>query len=166
MGKVFLPPERTPRCYPKIDVFLAGSIEMGKAEDWQTELGQHLSKMDEVGNVYNPRRKDWDSSWEQSINNFQFNQQVTWELDHLEKADIIFFNFIPDTMSPITLAELGYALGSNLDMVVCCPDGFWRQGNIEIMCGRQAVTMYRNYTQAVGQLTSLIMRRYKNRLND
>jgi hypothetical protein len=42
-------------------VFLAGSIEMGKAEDWQKKLE---GICDDFGyDVLNPRRDDWDSSW-------------------------------------------------------------------------------------------------------
>lgn len=44
-------------------IFLAGSIEMGKAEDWQSELTNWLESncpKDVNLTVYNPRRDDWD----------------------------------------------------------------------------------------------------------
>lgn len=112
-------------------VFLAGSIEMGKAEPWQERIVRELEDTDIV--FYNPRRDDWDSSWEQTKENEQFNQQVTWELVHLEKADIIALYFDPATQSPITLLELGLFARTN-KMVVCCPEGFWRKGNVDIVC--------------------------------
>ena len=40
-------------------VFLAGSIEMGKAENWQTRLVDSLKERE--GLILNPRRDDWDS---------------------------------------------------------------------------------------------------------
>ncbi len=39
-------------------IFLAGSIEMGKAVDWQTELTNKLADLDKV-TILNPRRDDW-----------------------------------------------------------------------------------------------------------
>lgn len=120
-------------------VFLAGSIEMGKAEDWQTRLTNELLELDI--NIFNPRRDDWDSSWVQSIHNPQFEQQVSWELNRLEEATVIAMYFDPRTMSPISLLELGlYARGSAVPggkygkLIVLCPEGFWRKGNVDIVC--------------------------------
>ena len=115
-------------------VFLAGSIEMGKAEDWQTKVTKGLSGHDnESYVVFNPRRDDWDSSWEQKIENDQFREQVEWELTALDEADIIVMYFDPNTMSPISLLELGlYAASGKL--VVYCPEGFWRKGNVDVVC--------------------------------
>ena len=41
-------------------VFLAGSIEMGAAWDWQKYVEKKLKK--ENITLFNPRRDDWDSS--------------------------------------------------------------------------------------------------------
>lgn len=148
MSKIFLPPAATPAPQPNlVNVFLAGSIEMGVAEEWQTRVGNKLAALEGVGQVFNPRRTDWDSSWVQSIENEQFNTQVNWEVDHIEASNIIYMYFDKDTKSPITLLELGYILGRQRtfdvhsmhrrpEIIVVCPDGFWRQGNVEIMCDR------------------------------
>ncbi len=45
-------------------VFLAGSIEMGKAEQWQERIVAALSGAGDLV-ILNPRRDDWDDSWEQ-----------------------------------------------------------------------------------------------------
>jgi GDPmannose 4,6-dehydratase/GDP-4-dehydro-6-deoxy-D-mannose reductase len=39
-----------------LNIFLAGSIEMGKAIDWQTDMSEFFSKNN--WGVFNPRRKD------------------------------------------------------------------------------------------------------------
>ena len=57
--------------------------------------------------VLNPRRVDWDSSWTQSIREPKFRGQVEWELDALERAQVIAMWFVPETRAPITLLELG-----------------------------------------------------------
>ena len=112
-------------------VFLAGSIEMGAAEDWQKIISNTLSK--HYVTIYNPRRDDWDSSWEQKVENPQFYQQVNWELNALEHSDLIVMYFAPGTQSPISLLEMGLYAGSG-KLHVVCPDGFWRKGNVEIVC--------------------------------
>ncbi len=114
-------------------VFLAGSIEMGKAVDWQTKITEALKDLDVV--VLNPRRDDWDSSWEQKIENEQFREQVEWEINALEHADVIVMYFDPDTKSPISLLELGIHANSG-KMVVYCPEGFWRKGNVDVVCAK------------------------------
>ena len=119
-------------------VFLAGSIEMGQAENWQQRLSQAvLAESPEIV-VANPRRPKWDASWEQSIDNPVFREQVDWELDHLDRADLAVFYFQPGTRSPVTLLELGHRLAGPKarDTLVCCPEGFWRRGNVEVVCAR------------------------------
>ena len=114
-------------------VFLAGSIEMGTAENWQNQIAQSLVHQNLT--LFNPRRDDWDPSWEQTISNPQFREQVEWELDAQEKAAMIVIYFSPTTKAPITLLELGLFANSG-KLVVCCPDGFWRKGNVEVVCDR------------------------------
>lgn len=120
----------------KKSVFLAGSIEMGVAEEWQKTLTNLLKDEDII--ILNPRRDDWDSSWEQSIYNKEFREQVEWELEALERADMIIMHFDENTKSPITLAELGLFAKSG-KLVVHCPDAFWRKGNVDIICNKYRV---------------------------
>ena len=119
-------------------VFLAGSIEMGRAERWQDAVVEALAGQDIL--ILNPRRSDWDSSWEQSIKHPQFRQQVEWELKALERADMVLMYFAPDTMAPVTLLEFGlYAKSAPEKLVICCPDGYWRKGNVDITCAMYGV---------------------------
>jgi hypothetical protein len=122
-------------------VFLAGSIEMGVAENWQDRVGKFFHDLGY--DVFNPRREEWDSSWEQNFENPQFYQQVTWELNALENADLIIMYFDPSTKSPISLLELGLFARSGKLRVVC-PDGFWRKGNVEITCNYYKIPLYNN----------------------
>jgi hypothetical protein len=128
------------------DVFLAGSIEMGTAEPWQERLVNEFKDTDI--RFLNPRRDDWDASWVQEASNPQFSQQVNWELDALDYSDLIVFYFDPNTKSPITLMELGLHASSG-KVIVCCPDGFWRKGNVEIVCQRHNVTLVNSFDELV-----------------
>jgi len=117
-------------------VFLAGSIEMGSAPDWQTALAKALPP----ATILDPRRTEWDSSWRQSIDEPRFREQVEWELDGLERSDVIAMWFVPETKSPITLLELGLFARSG-KLLVGCPEGFWRKGNIEVVCRKFGVPL-------------------------
>lgn len=141
----------------KISIFLAGSIEMGTAIDWQQKVAdyfKHSAVCDRVV-LFNPRRDNWDSSWEQSIENPQFYQQVNWELNALEKCDLIFMYFAPNTKSPISLLELGKFADSH-KLIVCCPEGFWRKGNVDIVCDRYGIPAYPDFNNAICALESKI----------
>ena len=124
-------------------VFLAGSIESDTpCQDWQKELSK---KFDDCGwTVLNPRRDNWDPTWEQKFTNPNFYQQVNWELDGLELVDMIVMYFDPGTLAPISLLEFGLHAKSG-KMRVICPEGFWRKGNVEITCAKYNVPLYENF---------------------
>jgi len=132
------------------NVFLGGSIEMGLAEPWQERLVNEFK--DSNIRFLNPRRDDWDSSWVQEASNPQFAEQVNWELDALEYSDLIVFYFDPNTKSPITLMELGLFANSEQELIVCCPKGFWRKGNVDIVCQRNGITVVETFEELVAEL--------------
>ena len=119
-------------------IFLAGSIEMGQAEDWQVRLARALADLDVT--LLNPRRDEWDASWEQSIGNPLFREQVEWELAGLEQSSLVAMYFAPATRAPVTLLELGLCARSG-KLLVCCPEGYWRRGNVEVVCARYGVPL-------------------------
>jgi hypothetical protein len=147
---IFKPPAPIVLAASTRSVFLAGSIEMGVATDWQAQLAEALPS--DIA-ILNPRRDAWDATWRQSIDEPKFREQVEWELDGLERADVIAMWFVPDTKSPITLLELGlHARGGKL--VVGCPAGFWRRGNIEVVCARYAIPLHAAWDAFVSDVTS------------
>ena len=96
MATIIKPPNPLPKGF---SVFLAGSIEMGTSENWQNRFEQSLAQSKIV--IFNPRRDDWNPLWSHNKDNSHFHEQVIWELEALEKADIIALYFDPDTKSPI-----------------------------------------------------------------
>ena len=131
--KVIKPPHSISKNHRRSKlVFLAGSIEMGKSIDWQTEVERYFENLPEY-TVLNPRRADWDSTWTQDFENPNFYQQVNWELHGLEQADKIIMYLDPNTKAPISLLELGLFARSG-KLLMCCPKGFWRKGNVDVVC--------------------------------
>ena len=133
---------------PKL--FLAGSIEMGKAENWQKRIEDAVGDVQVL--VMNPRRDDWDSTWKQEKTNPQFRGQVEWELEALESSDLIVIYFEPGTQSPISLLELG--LFKDRNIVVCCPEGFWRKGNVDIVCAKYGINQVDTLDEMIAVATS------------
>lgn len=125
-------------------LFLAGSIEMGAAKDWQTQAIDFYEEHGVELVIYNPRRDDWDSSWEQKFESANFYQQVNWELTALDDASLVIMYFDPNTKSPISLLELGLFANSD-KLLVCCPEGFWRKGNVDIVCERFGIPNYSKF---------------------
>ena len=151
---VMKPPRDSGKTKGNYRIFLAGSIEMGKAEDWQTKVQKELEDYDDLI-IFNPRRDDWDNSWKQTIEDENFHGQVKWEHDHLEKADLIFLYFDPATKSPISMMELGL-FADKKDMIVVCPDGFWRKGNVEFVCKHYGIPLFDNLEDGIERLHQYI----------
>lgn len=123
-------------------IFLAGSIDMGGAEDWQAEMIEELQG--DVDFIFNPRRPNWDNSWGTGADDPNLNIQVHWELEAIENSDVVAFYFSKDSKAPITFMELGFAGSNREDVIVFCPDGFYRQGNVEIFCQKYKVPFFRD----------------------
>lgn len=154
-----------PPCIPqpcdinnKPAIFLAGSIENGKAADWQTELTLFLNEYDVV--IYNPRRDDWDVSWQQNTGDSNFVQQVHWEINHILAADLVVFYIQGGTLSPITLYELGLVskdgAAKNKDVIVFCEDGFWRKGNVDVVCNMFNMAAVKTFDELKNGITRWI----------
>jgi nucleoside 2-deoxyribosyltransferase-like protein len=147
MALVLKPPTPLPAVLSAPSLFLAGSIELGQAEDWQSRMGGALADLEVV--ILNPRRDEWDASWDQSVDDARFRGQVEWELAAQERADLIAMYFAPETRAPITLLELGLFARTG-KLLVCCPRGFWRKGNVDVVCARYQVPMLDDLPALVG----------------
>ena len=157
----------------KFTIFLGGVIDMGTAVDWQQKVIDALADCDVQ--ILNPRRKDWDSSWTQEKTNPQFSEQVTWELNGQESADLNIYVFAPDSESaktskaPITFLELGLFGSASKNkknhIMVCCPEGFYRKGNVDIVCEKYGIPVYNNLDTLISNIKLHFKRQYGTKLN-
>lgn len=140
---------KAPQCYFEEEneevIFLAGTIDNGNSEDWQSKLIKSLLDRIKYNVVFlNPRRENWDpnSSTE------ELEKQIDWELRALSHSTSIIMNFLPDSKSPITLLELGlYARSGKL--LVVCPEEFYRSTNVRMVCERYDVPMYETIEELI-----------------
>lgn len=144
--KIIKPPTKMSLEAGSFRIFLAGSIDMGMAFDWQKEIEEQLSDLSVT--ILNPRRNEWDASWVQDISNPVFTEQVVWELDGLDAVDLIVFVFDKNGKAPISLLELGLYAKSG-KCLVHCPEGYWRRGNVQIVCDRFAIPMIESFDELV-----------------
>ena len=64
--------------------------------------------------------------------------------------------FSPGTKSPISLLELGLIVNSDTLVIVYCPDGFWRKGNVDIVCDKYLIPVYTEYQEFLSVLKKRI----------
>lgn len=131
---------------PIMSIFLAGTIDNGDSNDWQTEV---INKMQfaykgipgedtSIGDilVYNPRRRGWKPNATQK----DVEEQIRWEQEHLDKADYIFMYLDDNSKSPISLLELGlYAQTAKL--IVFCTGNFYRYTNVRMTCDKYEIPL-------------------------
>ncbi len=84
----------------------------------------------------------------------QFSEQVNWEQDGLENSDLILVVFTKDSKAPITFLELGMHMKDNV--MVCCPEGFYRKGNVDICCDRNGVKVWEDLDEMIEDLKTLL----------
>ncbi|KAF2174781.1 hypothetical protein K469DRAFT_704389, partial [Zopfia rhizophila CBS 207.26] len=133
-----------------VRIFLGGSIEMGKAPDWQAAFTDKITSLPIT--TFNPRRIQWDPNWEQDIKDKNLLHQMDWEMTNLDKVDLIILYFHPNTISPVSLMELGrYSQSGKL--IVCCPEGYHRRGNVQYLCRKDKVPLLEDFDELVKKAT-------------
>jgi len=91
---------------------------------------------------------------------------VTWELDAQDASDIIVYIFGIDeeqaqtSKAPITLLELGLYADQGKKIFVCCPEGYWRKGNVDIVCNRYSIELHNDIKSLVTSLKSYLDTKY------
>lgn len=117
-------------------VFLAGTTSSPDKQDWRSVVKRSLANLPLY--VFDPSRADWDHTWKEDASAAEFSEQVTWELDMQELADVVVVFFHPASQAPISLLELGISARSG-KVIVVCPEGYWKRGNVQVVCLRYGI---------------------------
>lgn len=125
---------------------MAGTIDNGASVNWQKKAADELYGF----HILNPRRDDWDATLGDDFT--ALKAQVDWELDGLTLADVVLMHFVPGSLSPVSMLELGMLLAFEKPLVISCPEGFWRRGNILITAARFNVPVFGALDDAVSHI--------------
>jgi hypothetical protein len=125
----YMPPSS--RVGEPLSIFLAGAIDMGSAVNWQADVAQQLANDNYI--VFNPRREHFDET--------TLDEQIAWELRHLEMADIVFLWLPKDAKAPISLFEAGLYWRSG-KLLIGAEEGFYRRRNLELTSERYSLPIY------------------------
>ncbi|KAK0742797.1 hypothetical protein B0T18DRAFT_413753 [Schizothecium vesticola] len=132
-----VPAPARPTVVGQRSVFLAGTItKTARGVDWRDAVIEALSHLPVT--IFNPLRPDWDSSWREDVEFHPFREQVEWELDMQDHADIVFVYYGPGTEAPISRLELGLAARQGKAMVTCHRD-YKKRGNVHIVSQRLGI---------------------------
>ncbi|KAK0708021.1 hypothetical protein B0H67DRAFT_648134 [Lasiosphaeris hirsuta] len=134
-AQLVLAPAR-PTLIGQRSVFLAGTTTQTSGPDWRGVLADALSHLPVT--IFNPLRPDWDSSWRTEPSFTPYREQTEWELDMMERADVIVVYYGPNTDAPIALLEFGLCARQGKAIVACHRD-FRKRGNVQIVSQRLGV---------------------------
>lgn len=111
-------------------LFLAGGIT--GCPNWQEPLGKSLAERNDNLVVMNPRQAAFDVNRKDAA-----KEQIRWEFEHLNIADIVLFWFPKDGVNVITLFELGVHMPKlrKRKVFVAYEPGFWREDDVVIQTG-------------------------------
>lgn len=127
-------------------IFLAGSIEMGKASRWQEDTAKRIAERWSGNEIvfWNPRRKG-------EFTKDMEREQILWEQRRLLSCDYIFMVIDPHTKSPISLLEFGEFIASG-KMFVVCEKSFYRYHNLVITADMYGQKIYETIDEAISML--------------
>lgn len=138
-------------------VFLAGTLGKLAGRDWRESLSNDISHLPVT--ILNPQRRDWDSSWREDVAFRPFREQVEWEMDMQELADVIAVYFGPETDAPVSLLEFGLCARSGKAVVACHKD-YRKRGYVQMVCERFGI----EFVDAAEDLAASVTRRLEDML--
>ena len=128
-------------------IFLAGAIDMGRADEWQDKIIDMLEWNDNLV-LLNPRREAFTPE--------TLDPQIRWELDALARSDVIIMWFPKDAAAPISFLETGLYMASG-KLVIGAEAGFYRRRNLELTCEHYGVELW----GTLGQIAEAALKRYE-----
>jgi nucleoside 2-deoxyribosyltransferase len=130
-------------------VFLAGPTPRNdKTQSWRPEAIRLFKHYKFPGNLMVPERTDWNTK-------FDYMDQVNWEWEGMERADIVMFwvPSDPDEMLALTTrVEFGYCLGQKKRVLYGRPDGSFKTDYLDALYKK----VYGNDAPIYNSLSDLI----------
>lgn len=135
-----------------IKIYLAGSQDLNPAgnNDWQTKIATATVSLTEgPGAISVFKGHQWifinpkmapQMNPQPALNNPEYMNKKTWEMDMANAADGIFINFLSKSMSPLPLFEFGLFAASG-KAIVRCPEAYFQYPQVAFTCQRMGITL-------------------------
>lgn len=129
-AQIIMAPQR-PNITHKYTIFLAGTTSKTGEPDWRQSLIDTISHQPVT--VFNPLRTDWDATWREDYSDPRWVEQVEWELEMLDKANLIVVFFHGVSPAPISLLEFGLWAREG-KAIACAMKDYSKRGNVMAVC--------------------------------
>lgn len=155
MARILSPLDPLSPSLGKFSVFLAGSIGNELSVNWRFALQEKISDLDIY--IFNPILENRLAIGMRGLS--------TWEMDGITIADVVVFNFLPGTLSQISLFELGLCSGTRTFMgprgpenvIVLCPEEFSQKERVDIVCERFKLTQVSDLDSMAGKVRQIFL---------
>jgi len=139
--------------YHEYTVFLSGSLSINDTSIyWRRKLIACLGPMDCDVAFLNPHRDDLieDPSCQ------YYMEHVEWVMKCLNTADQLVFYFDPKVETTVSMMELA-AIASNRNVIICCPDKFWKSTIVNVICNEFDVPIFKTIEETAAFLKKRIL---------
>lgn len=140
---------------------------MGNSTDWQTDLTEKISSnvikclaesLDKARKfqrvvVLNPRRRDWDNSWNLDPLDPRLIAQIEWEHSAIEMSHLVFVNILESSQSPISLQEVGLIYDKS-KLIIHLPPKYEFQAILEKYAQHHSIVSHSSFDDSVESLLS------------
>ena len=107
----------------KRSIFLAGSIDFS-SKNWRQRV---VRKLGDKYLYFDPTNCNYDNLSTQEMEN-----HIKWEFEAMQRADIVLLNLLPNSLSPISLVELGLNIHLG-KLLVICPKEFYKSVYVHLI---------------------------------
>ncbi|RGP58871.1 hypothetical protein FLONG3_11352 [Fusarium longipes] len=150
---VVMAPQKPNLSNDTTSIFLAGTTTSTNEPNWRQSFTAALANFPIA--IFDPSRPDWDSTWREDFSDERWAEQISWELDMQEAADIVVFMFDRVTDAPISLMELGLAVKTK-QVIVCAHNEYRKRGNVDAVCRRFGAKMVSTENELLDGLIALL----------
>ena len=144
MAQVYTAPAYIPR-ENIYTLFLAGAIDMGRAENWQQAVIAGLESRDDLI-ILNPRRVAFNNMSPELA-----DEQMLWEFDALERANTVFMWFPGNSTAHTSFFEAGFYWQSGKLFVGADPQ-YHRYRYLQLMADRYRIELHSSLSMMIDRL--------------
>lgn len=135
-------------------LYLGGTIGVAKTDDWREKVKDAIKDADGL-TVFDPVIADWVRVRNSKERKFNLHKQINWELEAQEESDYIVYYFSPTAKASFAFLELGFFATMNnssqsaMNILVCCPKGFWKKDYIDVFCDRYNIDKVETFSEMI-----------------